>query len=102
MLLVALSLACLEISFFVKGVGAVILLFRLEYKMSVICHNVNTQKVKIARRDRLHNLATNQCETFENLHIHSFFVPDQSTAWYSMCSAQEKCVRLTEPYTTHI
>ena len=101
MLLVALSLACLEISFVVKGVGAVILLFRLEYKMSVICHNVNTQKVRIARRDRLHNLASNQCKTFVNLDIHSFFVPDQSTARYNICSAQEKFVRLTEPYTTH-
>ena len=53
-LLVALSLACLEMSFVVKGAGAVILLFRLEYKTSAICHNVNTQKVKIARRDRPH------------------------------------------------
>ena len=33
----------------VKGAGAVILLFHLEYKTSVICHNVNTQKVKLAR-----------------------------------------------------
>ena len=63
----AVSLACLEISFVVKGTGAVILLFRLEYKTSVICHNVNTQKVKIARRDRPHILASNWCETFENL-----------------------------------
>ena len=39
--------------------GAVMLLFRFEYKTSVICHNVNTQDVKI-----LH-----QCETFENLFI---------------------------------
>ena len=53
-LLEALSLACLEMSFNVKGPGAVILLFRLEYKRSVVCHNVYTQKVKIARRDRLH------------------------------------------------
>ena len=60
-LLVELSLACLEISFAVHGAGAVILLFRLEYKTSVICHNVNTQKVKIARRDRPHNLASNRC-----------------------------------------
>ena len=59
-LLVALPLACLEISFVVKGAGAVILLFRLEYKTSVICHNVNTQKVKIARRDRPHILASNR------------------------------------------
>ena len=57
-LLVALNLACLEISFVVKGAGAVILLFRLEYKTSVICHNVNTQNVKIARRDRPHILAS--------------------------------------------
>ena len=56
-LLVVLNLACLEISFVVKGAGAVILLFRLEYKTSVICHNVNTQNVKIARRDRPHILA---------------------------------------------
>ena len=35
----------------VKGAGAVILCFRLEYKTSVICHNVNTQNVKIARAD---------------------------------------------------
>ena len=62
-----LSLACLDISFVVKGARAVILLFRLEYKTSVICHNVNTQKVKIARRDRPHILASNRCENFENL-----------------------------------
>ena len=29
--------------FFVKSAGAVILLFRSEYKTSVICHNVNTE-----------------------------------------------------------
>ena len=45
-LLVALSLACLEMSFVVKGPGAVILLFRFEYKTSVVCHNVYTQKLK--------------------------------------------------------
>ena len=67
MLLVALSLACLDISFVVKGASAVKLLFRLEYKTSVICHNINTQKLKIARRDRPHILASNQCEAFENL-----------------------------------
>ena len=67
MLLAAVSLACLDISFVVQGASAVILLFRLEYKTSVICHNINTQKVKIARRDRPHILASNQCETFENL-----------------------------------
>ena len=43
----------MEISFVVKGAGAVILLFRLEYKTSVTCHNVNTKNVKIARRDIL-------------------------------------------------
>ena len=66
-LLVALSLVCLEMSFVVKGPSAVILLFRLEYKTRVVCHNVYTQKVKIARRDRPHILASNRCETFENL-----------------------------------
>ena len=77
-LLVALSLACLEMSFVVKGPGAVILLFRLEYKTSVVCHNVYTQKVKIARRDRLHILASNRCETFENL-LHIDIAPLRST-----------------------
>ena len=47
------SRACLEKRFVLEGAGAVILLFRLEYKTSVICHNVNTQNVKIARRDIL-------------------------------------------------
>ena len=135
---VVLSLAYLEMSFNVQGPGAVILLFRLEYKTSVVCHNVYTQKVKIARRDRPHILASNRCETFENLlhidiaplrstlsgilhlnkierwflsvsgahdsvsiNIHSFFVPDQDTARYSICSAQEKSVSWTEPCTTH-
>ena len=46
MLLVALSLACLKISFVVKDAGVVVLLFRLEHKTSVICHNINTQNVK--------------------------------------------------------
>ena len=136
-LLVALSLACLEMSFVVKGPGAVILLFRLEYKTSVVCHNVNTQKVKISRRDRPHISASNRCEPLKtfyilillhwgvlfqgfytqkierwflsvsgahdsvSINIHSFFVPDQDTARYSICSAQEKCVSLTEPYTIH-
>ena len=36
------------------------------------------------------------------INMHSFFVPDQSTARYSICSAQEKCVSLTEPYRTHM
>ena len=129
-----MSFACLKIRFVVKGDSAVILLFRLEYKTSVICHNVNTQNVKIARRDRPLILASNRCETFENpLHIdiapdlfqgfytkkiewwfllvsgardsvsinkYSFFVADQDTARYSICSAQEKRVSLEERYTT--
>ena len=37
----SVSLACLGISFVVKDTGAVMLLFRLEYKTSVISHNVN-------------------------------------------------------------
>ena len=74
-LLVALSLACLEMSFVVKDPGAVILLFRLEYKTSVICHNVNTQT---ARKDRPHILASNRCETFENL-LHVDIAPLRST-----------------------
>ena len=77
-LLVALSLTCLEMTFVVKGPGAVILLFRLEYKTSVVCHNVYTQKVKIARRDRPHILASNRCETFENL-LHIDIAPLRST-----------------------
>ena len=60
----SVGVACLEMRFVVKGAGAVLLLFRLEYKTSVICHNVNTQKVKITRRDKPHNLAPNWCETF--------------------------------------
>ena len=43
------------------------LLFRFEYKTSVIYHNVDTQNAKIARRDRPHILASHRCETFENL-----------------------------------
>ena len=103
-----------------------VIFFRLEYKTSVICHNVNTQNVKIVRRDRLHALASHPCETFENLlhieiapvrrtlsgilhsqnrtmifisiNIYSFSVAD--TARYSFCSVQEKCASLAEPYTT--
>ena len=77
-LLVGASLACLEMSFVVKDADAVILLFLLEYKTSVGCHNVNTQKVKIAGRDRPQILASNQCETFENL-LHIDIAPLRST-----------------------
>ena len=77
-ILVGVSLACLEMSFNVKGPGAVIPLFRLGYKTSVVCHNVYTQKVKIARRDRLHILASNRCETFEKL-LHIDIAPLRST-----------------------
>ena len=66
-LLVALSPWGSEISFVVKGAGAVILIFRLEYKTRVICHNVNTQNVTIARKDRPHILVSHQRENFENL-----------------------------------
>ena len=60
----------MEISFVVKGTGAVVPLFHFEYTTSIICHNVNTQNIKIARRDRQNILASHQCETFENvLHI---------------------------------
>ena len=57
----------MEISLVVKGGGAVMLLFCFEYKTNVICHNVDTQNAKIATRDRPHILASNRCETFENL-----------------------------------
>ena len=53
----------MEISFVVKGAGAVMPLFRFEYKTGVISLNVNTRNVKKARRDRP---ASYQCETFEN------------------------------------
>ena len=43
------------------------LLFRLEYKTSVICHNVSAQNLKLARRDRPYILASHRCEAFENL-----------------------------------
>ena len=33
----------------VKGAEAVMLFFRLDYKTSVVCHNVNSQNVKIVR-----------------------------------------------------
>ena len=62
----------------VKGAGSVILLFYLECKTSVICHNVNTQKVKLVRRDRPNILASNWCETFENL-LHIDNAPLRST-----------------------
>ena len=65
-------------SFVVKGPGAVKLLFRLAYKTSVVCRNVNTQKVKIARKDRPHVLASNRCETSENL-LHIDIAPLRST-----------------------
>ena len=61
-----------------KAPGPVILILRLEYKTSVICHNVNAQNVKIARRDRPHILASNQCETFENL-LHIDIAPLRRT-----------------------
>ena len=57
------------------SVGAVMLLIRLEYKTSVICHNVNTQTLKIARRDKSHILTSlHRCEAFENL-LHTDIAP---------------------------
>ena len=35
-----------------------------------VCHNVNTQNVKIARRDRPHILASHRYETFGNLYFY--------------------------------
>ena len=61
------------------------LLFRFEYKTSVICHNVDTQNVKIARRDRPHILVSHRCETFENL-LHIDMSPVRRTLseiWHS-------------------
>ena len=73
-----MRLACLVISFVVKDACAIMLLFRLEYKTSVISHNVNTQNVKIARRDRPHILASHRCEAFENL-LHINIAPARRT-----------------------
>ena len=66
------SLACLKMRFVVKGAGAVILLFRLEYKTSVVYHNVNTQNVK------LQGETGHRCETFENL-LHIDIAPVRRT-----------------------
>ena len=72
------------ISFVVKDAGAVILLFRWENKTSVtaVYVYVNTQNVKIARRDRPHFLASRRCETFENL-LHIDIAPVWSTVQHS-------------------
>ena len=35
-----------------------------------------------------------------NIHVYSFYVAAEDTAWYRFCSAQEKCVSLAEPYAT--
>ena len=51
-------------------------------RYSCICHNVNTQNVKIARRDRPHFLASRRCETFENL-LHIDIAPVWSTVQHS-------------------
>ena len=70
-----MSLACLEISFFWSAGYAA---FSLGIQKSVICHNVNTQNVKIASRDRPQILASHRCEAFENL-LHIDIVPVRST-----------------------
>ena len=63
----------------VKQPGLLYYFFNWEYKTSVVCHNVYTQKVeKIARRDRPHILASNRCEAFENL-LHIDIAPLRST-----------------------
>ena len=105
----------MEISFFWSAAYAA---FSLGIQKSVICHNVNTQNVKIARRDRPHILAfenlllqlgqlfrdftlkTLNDDIYQFKYIYSFYVADQDMARYSACSAQEKCVSLAEPYTT--
>ena len=84
-LLVALSLACFE----PVGLGNKFCCQRrwccyatfpfIEYKTSVICHNLNTQNVKIAgRAGRTSGLVSHRCETFENL-LHIDIAPLWST-----------------------
>ena len=90
--------------------------------MSVICHNVNTQNLKIARIDRPHILASHLLhidigpvtKIFQGLYtqkierlflsvskyIYSFYVADQDTVRHSFCLEQKKIVSLAEPYTT--
>ena len=51
---------------------------RAYYLSDFISHNLNTQNVKIARRDRPHILASNWCETFENL-LHIDIAPLKRT-----------------------
>ena len=46
-------------------------------------------------------LSVSGAHDYVSINIHSFFVADQYMARYSICSAQEKCVSLAEPYTTH-
>ena len=68
-------------SFVVKGPGAVILLFHLEYspwQMSVACRKCIYSERKSARRDRPHIVASNRCETFENL-LHIDIAPLRNT-----------------------
>ena len=55
--------------------------FRLEYKTSGICHNVNTQNVKFARRDRPRILLHTDVKPLK-----TFF-----TYWY--CSSEENSFR---------
>ena len=84
-LLVALSLACFE----PVGLGNKFCSQRrwccyaafpfIEYKTSVICHNLNTQNVKIAgRAGRTSGLVSHRCETFENL-VHLDIAPVRRT-----------------------
>ena len=107
-LLVALSLACLEMSFVVKGPSAVILLFRLEYKTSVVCHSVYTQKVKIARRDRPHILAAQTgVKPLKTFYIIIDIAPLRSTLSGIYTQKIERCLvsvsgRGTQQEYTHV
>ena len=74
-----MSLACLEMrpdEFCFQRPRCCYTTFSFEYKTSVVCHNVYTQKVKLARRDRPHILASNRCETFKNL-LHIDIAPSR-------------------------
>ena len=53
-LLVALSLAYLKMTFDVIGAVAVILLFRLEYKTSVVCHGKYSKSKNCKERQAAH------------------------------------------------
>ena len=73
-LLVESSLACLEVNFIVSW--CCYATFSSGKQNQYICHNVNIQNLKFARRDSPHILASDRCEGFENLlHIHFVILP---------------------------